>query len=152
MLIVNTFVLFWGSIRKAKNIVNYLKVFNINKQITLETQINNILNFLDLTVNIDNNKFEYSIYRKPTLTKTIIRHDSNHPYFQKGSSFNSILYRLEHIPLSKHNNINNHIVYDIAHNNNFDLKTSNCVKVQIFQNPTNNIVVYTYTNDISKKF
>lgn len=78
-----------------------------------------------------NNKFEYSIYRKPTLTKAIIPHDSNHPYSHKDSSINSILYKLlgNIFPLviivvsMNYYNINSYIIHDIAHNNNFGLKT-----------------------------
>jgi len=52
-------------------------VKNLNKidkhiQFTLEIQLNNKINFLDLTVSLINNKFEFNIYRKPRQTDFII--------------------------------------------------------------------------------
>jgi hypothetical protein len=58
-------------------------LFNKNIQFTFEKQINNKLNFFDLTISIINKKLEYSIYRKPKQTDDIIPHDSNHSYSQK---------------------------------------------------------------------
>jgi len=46
--------------------VNNLKKVNKHIQFTHETQIDNTINFLDLTINISNNKFN-SIYTKNPL-------------------------------------------------------------------------------------
>ena len=76
----DTFILFSGSNRQAQNFVNYLNKINKHIQFTLEIQINNKLNFLDLTVSIIKNKFDFNIDRKPTQTDAILPNDYNHPY------------------------------------------------------------------------
>ena len=156
----DTFILFRGSNRQAENLVKYLNKINKNIQFTLEIQINNKLNFLDLTVSIINNKFDFSIYRKPTQTDAIIPHDSNHPYSQKISFFNSIFYRLERIPLNKTNYEHElNIIYNIAHRNNFNLNTikkiHKRIKEKIIHNSPNNVVNYCsmkYQNNMSNQF
>src|ERR1700678_1894108 len=72
----DTFILFKGTDRQAELMVNNLNRVNKNIQFTLETQIDNKINFLDLTIHISNNKFNFNIYRKPTQTNTIIPNDS----------------------------------------------------------------------------
>ena len=93
----DTFILFKGTDRQAELMVNNLNRVNKNIQFTLETQIDNKINFLDLTIHISNNKFNFNIHSKPTQTCTIIPNDSIHQFSQKISYFNSILYRLERV-------------------------------------------------------
>lgn len=88
--------------------VKYLNTLNKHIKYTLETQINNDLNFLALTISIVNNKFDLSVYRKPTQTDTIYMYmyilyintttyDSDHFFSQKISFFNSIFHEFERI-------------------------------------------------------
>lgn len=79
-------------------------------EITLETQIANEINILDLSINIFNNKCNFDIYRKLTykhnLTQTnnyIIPNDSNQPSTQNVPYSNSVLYILVRISLNKVN-------------------------------------------------
>lgn len=67
--VYDTLILFKGKNQQADAMINYL---NKNIKFTLKTQINNKVNFLDLTINIIKNKFNFNIYRKPTLTDSII--------------------------------------------------------------------------------
>lgn len=75
-------------INRVNNIIHII-------QFTFETQINNIINFSDFAIIITHDKFIFSIHRKSTQTGVIIPNDSSHPYSQKISYFNSILYRLK---------------------------------------------------------
>lgn len=51
----------------------------INKDIQFTPEIK--INFLDFTMNIIYNKFDFNTYkRKPMQADTIIPNDSNHPY------------------------------------------------------------------------
>jgi hypothetical protein len=159
----DTFILFKGTNRQAEVMVNNLNKINKNIQFTLETQIDNKINFLDLTINISNNKFNFNIYRKPTQTDTIIRNDSNHPFSQKYAYFNSILYRLERVPLNKYNYHNElNIICDIAIKNNFNINTIKKIHKKIkvkLKNPnyilpsnTINYCSMKYHNFLSGKF
>lgn len=53
--------------------------------------MNNKLHFSDLTVTISENKFNFSTYRKSTLTDAIPNHQYNISLFPKYVIFNSIL-------------------------------------------------------------
>src|ERR1700678_399265 len=69
----DTFILFKGTDRQAELMVNNLNRVNKNIQFTLETQIDNKINFLDLTTHISNNKFNFNIYREPTQTDRLFQ-------------------------------------------------------------------------------
>lgn len=75
-------------------------LFYKNVQFAFETQIDNSINFIDLTINrIVNDEFKFNIYRKSTQPRTINPNDSNHSFLQKCSYLNSLLYRLKRILL-----------------------------------------------------
>jgi len=159
----DTFILFKGTNRQAELMVNNLNKVNKNIQFTLETQIDNKINFLDLTIHISNNKFNFNIYRKPTQTDTIIPNDSNHPFSQKFAYFNSILYRLERVPLNKSNYNNEfNIICDIGIKNNFDINTIKKIhkkikgklrnQINILPNNAINYCPMKYHNFLSGKF
>jgi len=71
----DNFILFRGTNRQAKIMVN--SKINKHIQCTFETQLNNKIHFLDLTVSLNNNKFEFNVYTKPTQTDSIIPYDSH---------------------------------------------------------------------------
>lgn len=50
-----------------------------------------------------NNKFDLSIYRKPTQMEPIILHNFNYFYSQKNFLFHFDIFRLERTPLSRYN-------------------------------------------------
>ena len=50
---------------------------------TMDEEINNSINFLDITIYKTNQNFSFRTYRKPTATGTIIPSDSSHPYEHK---------------------------------------------------------------------
>lgn len=53
----DTFILFNGTNRQTEVTVNNLNKMNKKIQFTLETLIDNKINFLDLVINISNNKY-----------------------------------------------------------------------------------------------
>ena len=95
----DTFIIFDGTIRQIKNMKKYMNGINKNIQFTLETEVNNKLNFLDLTITKIDKKFQYQIYRKPTTTDLTINAESHHPLSQKMATYNSLVHRLLSIPL-----------------------------------------------------
>jgi hypothetical protein len=49
----------------------------------MEIETDNKMNFLDILIQKESNKFSFNIYIKPTTTDTIIPKDSCHPPEQK---------------------------------------------------------------------
>jgi len=62
-------------------------------QLTIETEQNNSINFLDLSILKLPDRLSYSIYRKPTTTDSIIPHDSCHPTHHKLSAIHHMIQR-----------------------------------------------------------
>jgi hypothetical protein len=83
-----------------KNTTDIDEVFtafnNINPNIkfTMEKEKDNKLNFLDITIQKDQGKLKFGIYRKPTTTDTIIPHDSCHPPEQKLAAIRHLMNRM----------------------------------------------------------
>ena len=78
----------------------YINTIHHKLKFTLETEQNNSINFLDLTINKTNNTHTYKIYRKPTTTDMVIHNTSNHPRQHKHAAINHI-HRLTKVPLNK---------------------------------------------------
>lgn len=95
----DTFLVFDGTYRQIEVLLNYMNSLDPKIKFTMELEVNNSLNFLDLTVTKENNRFTYKIYRKPTTTDTVIHADSHHPYEQKMAAFNAFVYRMLTVPL-----------------------------------------------------
>ncbi|KAK5650241.1 hypothetical protein RI129_001270 [Pyrocoelia pectoralis] len=91
-----------------------------NIKFTLETENNNSINFLDLTITRNTNNIEYDIYRKPTTTDVIIPFHSFHAPQIKSAAFNFLFNRLLTIPLSsvKYEKELN-LIFQIGKNNNY---------------------------------
>jgi hypothetical protein len=70
---------------------------------TMETEIHNTLNYLDLTITNKYNKVTFSIYRKPTSTDLIIHNDSCHPYEHKKSATTYLINRMITYPITQEN-------------------------------------------------
>src|SRR5436190_19160606 len=69
----------------------------------MEKEQDNKLHFLDLTLEKNNHRFEYNIYRKPTYSDQTIHATSYHPQNQKEAAFNSMIHRLLNVPLNTQN-------------------------------------------------
>ena len=68
----DTFFIFDGTTRQIELFKNYLNKINSKIQFTLETEVDNRLNFLDLTITRQVNNLKFNIYRKPTTTEITI--------------------------------------------------------------------------------
>lgn len=99
----DTLLLFNGNVRQLEKLHNYLNTLAPKLKFTLEIEQDNRINFLDLTLEKNNNKFDYKIYRKPTTSDQTIHFSSFHPYSQKMAAYNSLVYRLLKVPLSTSN-------------------------------------------------
>ena len=67
--------------------LNYLNAIHPSVIFTCENGGRSI-NFLKLTISFtDDNKFDFSIYRKPTATDLVINKQSNHPTKHKHAAF-----------------------------------------------------------------
>lgn len=92
-----------GSERQLKLFLNnVLNKIDNNIQFTVEMG-GNTINFLDITITIDNlyKKLNFNIFRKDTYTDSIIPMNSVHPLSTKKAALHSMLNRLLKIPLSK---------------------------------------------------
>ena len=87
------FVVWSGTTKQIHLLTNHLNSIHKNLQFTSEIG-NKIISFLDLKINIANQKLEYQIFRKPTFTDTIILILSNHSTNSKFSSFYSMFNKL----------------------------------------------------------
>ena len=56
----------------------------------METETENEICFLDLTVIKNRDNLKFKIYRKPTTTDVTIHAESHHPYPQKLAAYNSL--------------------------------------------------------------
>jgi hypothetical protein len=86
------------------NIDEMLAEFNKQQptiKFTIEKETHKSINFLDLTIQRQEQKLEYAIYRKPTQTDIIIPNDSCHPHEHKISSINYLMNRLNTYPISE---------------------------------------------------
>jgi hypothetical protein len=105
------------------NIDNTLADFNaihFNIQYTIETQTDNKINYLDITIENKNNTFTFDIYRKPTATDIIIHNCSFHPTEHKHSAISYIVNRMKTYPISignKHKEAQ--LINTILHNNRY---------------------------------
>ena len=109
---------------QSSEILNSFNNIHSKLHFTLEKEINNSINFLDLKITKTNNKYiSFDIFRKPTTSKVSINKNSIHPYNQKISNYQFLLHRLNNIPLSRYNykkELNN--IIEIAKFNNFSEK------------------------------
>jgi len=106
------------------NINTVLDEFNNVAQpmfFTMEKEVNNQLNFLDITVKKANNSLHFEIYRKPTSTDIIIPHESNHPIEHKISAIRYLQDRNNTYPTTTNSKQKEqHIITQILQNNHYD--------------------------------
>ena len=73
--------------------LNYLNSQHINIKFTCENEAENQPNFLDVTVHRKDNKFETSVYRKPTFTGLGLRYGSFVPKSYKINLISCLIHR-----------------------------------------------------------
>lgn len=70
---------------KINDIVSSFNKYHKKLQFTVETELNGILNFLDLTLHRNNGNIKTEWFTKPTWSSRYLHFDSNHPLSQKKS-------------------------------------------------------------------
>ena len=106
-------------------------------QFTIETEHNNQINYLDITIHRQQTKVKIAIYRKPTYTDTIIPFNSNHPTQHKYAAVGFLQNRLNtYNLLTKEFREEENIIQNILYNNAFHLQTQPSRKKHITQTRT----------------
>ena len=67
---------------------------------TVEEEMDNSINFLDITISKDENKISFNVCRKPTATDIIIRNDLCHPPEQMLAAIKYLVNRLSTYPIN----------------------------------------------------
>jgi uncharacterized protein (UPF0335 family) len=87
----------------------------------LETESNNAINFLDITIQHKENRLAFNIYRKPTATDIIIHRTSCHPPEQKQAAIRHMINRMNTYKLDNNTKRQEmQIIEQIARENGFD--------------------------------
>ena len=97
--------------------------YNITPKLnfTIEKETRGSINFLDLTIHRDVNRFSIDIYRKPTFTDSIIPIDSCHPTEHNYAAIRYLHNRLNSYQLShEKREKESKIIQDILHNNRYN--------------------------------
>ena len=76
---------------QVNNVIEIFNSINKNLQFTYETEVNNIINFLDRTIIRNNHSVITNWYQKPTFTGRILHYKSNHPKHQKISMIYNLI-------------------------------------------------------------
>ena len=126
-------ILWVGSELELSDFLTFVNSLHPNISFTLEREIDRRLPFLDLLLCRNDGTIDFEVYRKPTATDNIIQFSSNSPQQHKFSAFNSMLYRLFKLPLSKSAfDKEFNTIKTIATNNNFSLSSLNKLYFKFF--------------------
>lgn len=111
---------FQGTDRQMENFLEKINNINSKIQFTMEKEENNKINFLDISIQREDGKLTFNIYRKPTFTDVMIPTDSHSAYTHKMSAFRSMVHRAFSIPMKKETRESElNIIREIAKNNGF---------------------------------
>ena len=91
-----------------------------NLKFTAETETDNMINYLDMTIHRTPTDWNMSIHRKPTFTNTIIPYTSNHPTQHKFAAVRFLYNRLNtyDLPTEEYKR-EEQIIHNILVNNSF---------------------------------
>jgi hypothetical protein len=94
-----------------------------NLKFTAETETNNKINYLDLTIQRTATCWKTSIYRKQTFTDTIIPYSSNHPTQHKYAAIKFLYNRLNTYNLQENKyKTEENTICNIMQNNDFPIR------------------------------
>lgn len=65
--------------RQLNNFLTYINFLHKNIEFIIETEQDNTINFLHLSITKKHNKYDFSIYNKPSHTDITIHNSSAHP-------------------------------------------------------------------------
>ncbi|KAK5644828.1 hypothetical protein RI129_006128 [Pyrocoelia pectoralis] len=113
-------VVFDGTNQDIEEVFLALNQAHPNIAFTLEKEVNNTLNFLDLTITRLHQSLEIAVYRKPTTTDHVIPFNSFHAISHKLAAFRFYFNRLFQLPLQPQKfNEELAIIYQLAYNNGY---------------------------------
>jgi len=93
---------------------------------SIEKELDNSINCLDIMIHNSVENFSFSTYRKPTITDTIIPNDSCHPYEHKHATIHYMLNRMNNYQLNKSSKEQEYTtIKQIMYNNKYDLSILN---------------------------
>ena len=114
------FCVWTGSDRDLDDFTTYINSLHYKINFTAEREINNQINFLDLTIMKSSDCLIFEIFRKPTLCDSLIPFDSFHDFKYKLAAFNSLIYRTLTLPITEQNRIKEFkIIEQLASSNGF---------------------------------
>ena len=107
-----------------QDIQNDFNMIHPNIKFTSETETNNKINYLDITIHRTPTNWVTSIYRKPTFSDTIIPYSSNHPAQHKYAAIRYLYHRLDtyHLKGSEYKKETD-TIHNILTNNGFPTNT-----------------------------
>jgi hypothetical protein len=154
--------LYKGNTRQTLILLKYLNSLHKNLEFTIETEINNTLNFLDISISRTNSlQHKFQIFRKSTMTDTTIHNSSNHPNQHKNAAYNTMIYRLIKTPMDQIDyetelNTIKYIAQQNGYSTSFINKTHNCIKNKILNpitqhKPLNKYLTLPYHSSHSQK-
>jgi hypothetical protein len=89
-----------------------------NPTFTSELEIDNKLNFLDITIHKQDNCLQATICRKLTTTDCIIPYSPNHPNEQKHAALRYFINRVKDYPIDNEEKLREiNTIRNIGHNN-----------------------------------
>jgi hypothetical protein len=111
---------------KLSNIQKILDDFNFlhpKLQFTAESEKDNILNFLDISIHRTPTNSRTAIFRKPTFTDTIIPLTSIHPTNHKNPTLTDPYNRLDNYNLQQEEYMRElNVIHNTLHDNSFPIK------------------------------
>jgi hypothetical protein len=114
-------IAFNNNITDIQDVFNSFNSLSPTLKFTMESETNNQINFHDVTIQKEANKFTFSIYRKPITTDTIIPRTSCHPPEHKQAAIRYLINRMNTYDLKDSNKVQEHnIIRQILHNNDYD--------------------------------
>jgi len=106
----------------VQNILDDFNTMHPNLEFTAETENDNKINYLDITIHKTPTSWKTSIYRKPTFTDTIIPYSSNHPAQHKYAAIRIMYNRLNTYNLHEEEyKIEEDTIHNIMFNNAFPI-------------------------------
>jgi uncharacterized protein (UPF0335 family) len=88
---------------------------------TIETETDNIINFLDIAIQNKDNRLTFSVHRKPTATDVIIHKNSCHPPEEKQAAIRHMINRMNSYRLNEENkHTEQQIIEQIVASNGYD--------------------------------
>jgi hypothetical protein len=100
--------------------INEINKVHSKIKFTIEKEVNNQINYLDLIITKEKDKFTYALYRKPTTTHAILHNQSCHPGEHKKAATRFLFNHLNTYPLTQKNKECEYtIIKEIMENNGY---------------------------------